>query len=186
MRHKRDFRLHTRNEFERLSHRVIQTKSHLVYRQLFNWSMWKNASTVALTMAAKNEIDTKPIIEKGWEENKSIAVPKVIPNERALDFYNITSFDQTKVDFAGIFEPDPLLTTHVKKNHFDLIIVPGLAFDKQKFRIGFGGGYYDRFLEGLKITTCSLVLDFQLHDHIPREEHDIPLTALVTETGIIS
>ncbi|WP_091587195.1 5-formyltetrahydrofolate cyclo-ligase [Alteribacillus bidgolensis] len=185
MNQKRDFRLHIRNQFEELPVHLINTKSNNVYDHLFRWNMWQEASRVAITMAANNEVETRPIIEKGWEQGKIMAVPKVNPKRRTLDFYEINSFNETREDFAGILEPDPSLTRLIIKTSFDLIIVPGLAFDKQKFRIGFGGGYYDRFLEGLNVTTCSLVLDFQLFDYVPSEGHDIPLTALITETGII-
>ncbi|SDH49482.1 5-formyltetrahydrofolate cyclo-ligase [Alteribacillus persepolensis] len=182
---KRDFRIHTKQQFEKHSISDIKQKSNQIYENLFLWDCWKKAASVAVTIASQHEIDTKPIIEKGWEQGKTIACPKVIPDKRTMEFYQISSFQQTHSDYAGIMAPDPEVTSRISAEYFDLVIVPGLAFDKEKYRIGFGGGFYDRFLAGTSVTTCGLALDFQVFETIPKEEHDIALTALITEAEIV-
>ncbi|MFZ4452029.1 5-formyltetrahydrofolate cyclo-ligase [Salibacterium aidingense] len=185
MKEKREIRLHIRNTFQRLTEQDMEQKGAKICDQLFASSLWQNASTIALTMATKNEVNTRPMIEKGWQEGKCIAVPKADPFSYTLDFYQITSFQETKEDFAGIFEPDPAFSSFIPPDMFDLIIVPGMAFDKEKYRIGFGGGYYDRFLKNIAVPACAVLCEFQLFERLPREKHDIPLDFLFTENKII-
>ncbi|WP_185819800.1 5-formyltetrahydrofolate cyclo-ligase [Salibacterium salarium] len=185
MQEKREIRSHIKEQFEKLEHKKYREKEKRVQEQLFQSSLWQNAQTVGITISMRNEMDTTAIIEKGWEQQKRIAVPKVDPTHHALDFYCLTSFHQTKAAFAGISEPDPAITSTIPAEHFDLMIVPGMAFDKEKYRIGFGGGYFDRLLQGSSAQTCAVLFDFQLYEHIPREDHDIPLHWLITETNIL-
>ncbi|SFE29893.1 5-formyltetrahydrofolate cyclo-ligase [Alteribacillus iranensis] len=182
---KHDMRIHIRDQFKNKSQLQLSSASQKIYHHLFDWYGWENATNIAITMSTDNEIDTLPIIEKGWQERKNMAVPRVDPINRKLHFYKITAVEDTKKEFAGIREPDPARTELLDHSALELIIVPGLAFDKDKYRLGFGGGYYDRLLSRLSVLTCGLSLDFQLFDEVPREAHDIPLDAIVTENGII-
>ncbi|RSL34521.1 5-formyltetrahydrofolate cyclo-ligase [Salibacterium salarium] len=185
MKEKKDIRLHIKRQLQQLQRTQWIEKTERVHAQLFLSSIWQHATTIGITMSMPNEMNTRPIIEKGWEQGKHIAVPKVNPSSHTLHFYSLTEFAQTKVKYAGISEPDPSLTTMIPKEKFDLIIVPGIAFDKDKYRIGYGGGYYDRFLQNIGASTCALLFDFQLYERLPREKHDIPLQRLITESFIL-
>ncbi|WP_240378125.1 5-formyltetrahydrofolate cyclo-ligase [Bacillus piscicola] len=182
---KRDLRLYIRNQFNELRVSERETECEIIYNRLFQWTKWQEAQTVAVTMATRNEIDTAPIIERGWEEGKRMVIPRADPLHHALHFYEIHAYSETEKSFAGICEPDPEKTTYIAPEYFDLIIVPGLAFDVDKFRVGFGGGYYDRLLSTIAVPTCALALEFQLFEHIPHEKHDISLTAIITANSII-
>ncbi len=181
---KKELRKRIQQIFQTTDPSILQAKSERLYTHLFSWSYWQQAKVVATTISTAFEINSTPIIEKGWEEGKWIAVPKAEPKQHHLHFYKIRSFRETKQQFADIYEPDPSLCSPVPPERLELMIVPGLAFDQQLFRLGFGGGFYDRFLQGKHIFLCGLALDFQLVDHLPTEPHDIPLDALITEEGI--
>ncbi|RKD72998.1 5-formyltetrahydrofolate cyclo-ligase [Sinobaca qinghaiensis] len=161
------------------------TMQSYVYEHLFASDMWKKSDRVAVTLSTGREIDTMPLIEKAWEEQKQIAVPKVDPMQRSLHFYSMDSMHELEEGFAGIMEPQTHNKQEWDKNKFDMVIVPGMVFDREGYRIGFGGGYYDRFLEDCRACTCSLAFSYQLIERVPREAHDIPVQAVVTEEGVI-
>ncbi|MCR2845291.1 5-formyltetrahydrofolate cyclo-ligase [Heyndrickxia coagulans] len=152
---------------------------------LFSSGLWKNAGTVGVTVSQHFEWDTKRIIETGWAQGKTICVPKCVPKEKELVFYRLDDFAQLEKSFFNLLEPKPEETAKIEKQAIDLLIVPGLVFDKKGFRIGFGGGYYDRFLAGFPNQTVSLVHSYQLKEHVPSESYDIPVRQIVTETGML-
>lgn len=84
-----------------------------------------------------------------------------------------------------MFEPKEHETDAVSKEEIDLVIVPGLLYNRAGYRVGFGGGYYDRFLKDYRGYTISLAFSFQLIDHLPHEEYDIPVGKMITEKEII-
>lgn len=144
---------------------------------------WHEATTIGITIATGREVETISIIEAGWKEGKEIVVPKCSPKEKKLNFYQIVSFQEVEESFYSLKEPITTLTPFVEKEQIDLLIVPGLIFDKQGFRIGFGGGYYDRYLDGYHKNTVALAFDFQLVDEIPNEAFDIPVKKIITNTS---
>ncbi|SFP22048.1 5-formyltetrahydrofolate cyclo-ligase [Salibacterium halotolerans] len=184
MHQKKEIRRHIRNQFQHTMPEKRYKEADVVYQHLFQSSVWKEAATIAVTMSTRNEIDTEPVIKQAWKERKRTAVPKTNPLHETMTFYHITSFKETKQDFAGIWEPEPDLEAYVSSSDFDLIIVPGMAFDKEKYRIGFGGGYYDRFLQTVDAPTCAILYSFQFFERIPREDHDIPIDFLCVSDGI--
>lgn len=153
----------------------ILTKSHL----------WKNSETIGFTVSSAIEWDTTVLIKQAWEENKTIVVPKSISETKQLIFYKLTSYNQLIIGYANLLEPDPEMTEEISKEEIDLLIVPGIAFDKKGFRIGFGGGYYDRFLEDYNVLTASLVSHLQLIEQVPIDQYDIPVQYLITEHELI-
>lgn|SRR5690625_674938 len=156
-----------------------------IMTQLFQTSIWKNAKVIGTTMAQNFEWNTAEIIQRGWKEQKDIVIPKANKKSRQLTFYTITSFQDVKKGYANIMEPNIYLTEKVSKDKIDLLIVPGLIFDRYGYRIGFGGGFYDRFLADFHQTTVSLASEQQLIDKIPREEYDKPVQFIITENRCI-
>ncbi|XCA84663.1 5-formyltetrahydrofolate cyclo-ligase [Exiguobacterium mexicanum] len=141
---------------------------------------WQKARTVALTLAMDLEIDTRPLIRQAWQAGKSVFVPKV--TKQGLTFHEIFSFDDLEPGVMGILEP----TTPETDETIDLCIVPGRVFNRSGYRIGWGGGYYDRFLATYRGVTISLAYDVQLVTDLPIESHDIPVEYIVTEREMIS
>src|SRR5699024_8900956 len=98
----------------------------------------------------------------------------------------VTNFEQVRRGHFGMEEPVPEKTQKIEKQQIDLMIVPGLIYNESGYRIGFGGGYYDRFLSDFSHATLALLHSDQLVSSFPVEKFDIPVAFLVTEEGMIS
>ena len=157
--------------------RVDYTKQ--ISRQLFNLSEWKQAKIIGITISIPPEVPTLHIIEQAWSEGKEVAIPKCNPENKTMQFKKITSFEQLESVYSGLLEPVEH-TLKVMPYEINLLIVPGLAFTRDGYRLGFGGGYYDRFLSGYNGSTASLAFECQLMDKVPTELHDIPVHQVVT------
>ncbi|MCP3025680.1 5-formyltetrahydrofolate cyclo-ligase [Halobacillus sp. A5] len=156
-----------------------------LYQQLFQSNLFKHSETVALTVSLADEWNTYPIIEQAWKEHKQVLVPKCDRNTKAMTFYQLENLDQLETVYYGLKEPSPEISKLVKKSYIQLIVVPGLLFDHKGFRIGYGGGFYDRYLKDYQGTTASLLSRKQLIEKVPSEPFDQPVQQLFTEDGII-
>lgn len=155
-----------------------------IIKQLLTSSLWKEANVIGITSSTSIEWNTEAIFKQAWLEGKEVCVPKAFPKLSLMKFYTITSFKELTVGFANILEPDVSEEKYVPKEKIDLLIVPGIVFDHKGFRIGFGGGYYDRFLVDFPNKTVSLLSTVQLVETLPIETHDIPVEYLITEKGL--
>ncbi len=158
----------------------------MLHDRLFSSTMWKQASTIGVTIHQPGvEWDTETIIKQAWKEGKRVAVPKCIHKNRTMYFYDFRSFDELEVVYYNLKEPIPRDDRFVHKQEIDLLIVPGVVFDFEGYRIGFGGGYYDRFLADYIHATVSLASTLQLMEYLPKEKHDIAVDVLITEKEMI-
>lgn len=158
-------------------------KEQEIYLALLNSKLWDQASTVGCTISQAHEVDTAPIIDLAWKEGKKVVVPKCTPKESRLDFHQLTSYDQLETVYFGLQEPVPTLCPVSEPNSIDLMLVPGLIFDLEGYRIGYGGGYYDRYLATYANETVALATEAQVVSSVPHEEYDVPVRNLVTEKG---
>jgi 5-formyltetrahydrofolate cyclo-ligase len=154
-----------------------------IINALFQTSEWMKAKTVAITLSQNIELDTSTIIEKAWSEDKIVVIPRAKKN-RKMDFVVYTKETPIEISSFGLREPARDLIA-ISKSEIDLIIVPGVAYCESGFRIGFGGGYYDRFLVNYKGETLSLVLDEQQINSFEIDPFDIPIKLLITPKEII-
>ncbi|MGV2938228.1 5-formyltetrahydrofolate cyclo-ligase [Mesobacillus sp. LC4] len=164
-------------EYEDLSYRVGQ--------QLFQTEEWIEASTIAITVSKAPEVDTFQIIRKGWEQGKRMVVPKCEPKTRQLNFRELKRFSELESVYYGLLEPIVSETESINPDEIDLVVVPGLAFSNEGYRLGFGGGYYDRFLANYQGNTVSLAFVNQIVPEVPVESHDIPVRKIVSSEGVI-
>jgi 5-formyltetrahydrofolate cyclo-ligase len=146
-----------------------------LYAQLFNHPAFVSAHTITATMSHPGEIDTKPIIDYAITAGKQVLVPKTLP-KRQMTFGVFEGVDQLARTKFGILEPTDE-ATFVDKKEIDLIIVPGLFFTKEGFRIGHGGGYYDIYLADYPGQTISLALPGMMDQAIrfDQDDFDIPV-----------
>ncbi|WP_226036904.1 5-formyltetrahydrofolate cyclo-ligase [Aquibacillus saliphilus] len=158
----------------------LEMKEHILQS---NW--WKNAKSIGITMSKSHEWDTTGIIEAGWLQGKKMCVPKCYPEISQLEFYQLNTYDQLESVYYNLLEPKPEQSVKIQKCELDMIIVPGLLFDAKGFRLGYGGGYYDRYLENYNGITASFVSNQQITSVIPTNSYDIPVKHIVTETGIL-
>ncbi|MGF2716548.1 5-formyltetrahydrofolate cyclo-ligase [Bacillus cereus] len=166
-----------------LSEEQYTTLSEQIAVSLYAQKEWAEAKTIGITLSMDNEVNTYPIIEKAWEEGKKVVVPKCNKGTRAMSFRKISKFDQLETVYMNLREPIPALTDEVNADEIDLQIVPGVAYTERGERIGYGGGYYDRYLVHYKGKTLSLAYDFQMVKHIPVEPFDKNVKKINTEKG---
>lgn len=156
-----------------------QNEEKKLYTKLFVQQAWLDAKTVAVTMSMGFEIDTHPIILRGQEEGKQVLVPRTLPDHQ-MEFVTVDESSQFAETSFGVMEP--VGGKVLKPDQIDLVIVPGVAFTKSGKRLGFGGGYYDRYLAAYKGNTIALALDVQLADEDAwtSEKTDIKVDTVVS------
>lgn len=182
---KSQLRKRMKRELDQLSLPVYEDLSHQIATKLFIDEDWKRASTVGITVSNRPEVDTYQVIRKAWEQGKRVVVPKCVPRVQELDFRTLTRFSQLEMVYSQLYEPKVSATEPVPSHDIDLLIVPGLIFSTSGYRIGFGGGYYDRYLKDFKGKYLSLAFHFQVVQDLPIEDHDIPVAKIITNEGTI-
>ncbi|PFW55776.1 5-formyltetrahydrofolate cyclo-ligase [Bacillus cereus] len=168
-----------------LSEERYTTLSEQIAFSLYAQKEWAEAKIIGITLSMENEVNTYPIIEKAWEEGKKVVVPKCNKETRTMSFRQLSTFDQLETVYMNLREPIPVLTEEVDADEIDLQIVPGVAYTERGERIGYGGGYYDRYLVHYKGKTLSLAYEFQMVQHIPVEPFDKNVEKIITEKGTI-
>lgn len=153
--------------------------------RLYQTDCWKNSSTIGITLSSAVEWDTKSVIRRAWSEGKQVAVPKTIPSQKKMQFYYLTNFEEACPGHFGMLEPVPEKTVPVNKKDITLLLVPGLIYTKEGFRIGFGGGYYDRYLADFPNRSLALLHSSQIVPEFEVETFDRPVDYLITEKETI-
>ena len=145
-------------------------------------------STLLGYLPAEGEIDTLPLLEDAWRRGKRVAVPYCLPGTRIMEFYLIHSLQDLTKGSYGILEPDPALCQKLEDFSGCFCLAPGLAFDREGYRLGYGGGYYDRFLGGPYAgkPTAGACYNLCTVKKLPRGTYDLPCDYLITETKIKS
>lgn len=146
---------------------------------------YKSAKNICIYVNFKSEINTREIIAIALKDRKNIYVPRVKKN-RKMEFIKINSLKDLEENKMGILEPKLDLTESVEKvEKVDINVLPGLAFDLNRGRIGYGGGYYDRYFQNIECLKISLCYEIQIIEKIPMEKHDIQYDYLISEKGIL-
>lgn len=148
-----------------------------LYTQLFDCQLWQDASTVAVTMSMDNELNTQPIIDMAINVGKKVFIPRV--SKKDLLWFDYSKNRLTKSNF-GILEPNQEVKFAHSLNEIDLMIVPGVAFTPDNYRVGYGAGFFDRVLSEYSKDTISLVLPPQLIDNFSRKQWDMPVKNMLT------
>ena len=164
-----------------------ELKDNIILEKLFETNLYKNSRNIFTYISFGDEINTIKLIERALKDNKNISVPKTYRETRTMNAIFIPCLKELKENHMGILEPidDSIV---IKKEDIDLIIVPGAVFDKDFNRIGYGGGYYDRYLEDIAYKNNKVVLayDFQIVDKIEKEEHDVKVDIIITDKQILT
>lgn len=174
----RKITLQVLNNLDLLEH---QQKSDKIHKKLLVEESIKKAQVIGITLSSFPEVDTWGLIEELWKRGKRVVVPKCEPLTRGMTFYEIESFGQLEVVYMKLNEPIPNVTKKIEALLIGVLIVPGIVFNKKGYRIGFGGGYYDRFLSGYDGITIALAFNNQIVEEVPVERYDLPVDYILTE-----
>ena len=150
-----------------------------IFQNLISLPAYQTASMIFCFVSTKNEINTLPIIEHAFHTGKSVAVPKC-QKKGIMDAVQIHSFDDLENGKYGILEPKD--SCHiVAREEIDFAIVPCLSCNSEGYRIGYGGGYYDRYLANLSCETAVVCYQEMMCDEIPVEPFDVKMDVVVTD-----
>ncbi len=171
----------------KLSDNEVNSLSDSIFLNLRKNNFLNSSSHVMVYLDFKHEVKTDAIIKYFLERSKKVYIPICIPETHELCISRITSLEELQSGHFGIREP---MLQHIRLSDsslIDLVLVPGVAFDKVGNRAGFGAGYYDRFMKRLKpeAVKAALSYSFQVVDLVPSDEYDIPVDYIVTEKGTI-
>lgn len=148
--------------------------------------VYQAAEKILFYMPHRGEVDLRPLMELGWREGKQVVLPRSVPHTRELELYRIDSFGDVVRGTYGIREPVPMEGNRVAPEDVELVLVPGIGFDEVGYRLGYGGGYYDRFFAGKggDAIRIGVAYSFQWVPTVYPESHDQPLHGVVTPTEI--
>lgn len=149
-----------------------------------NLDEYKQCEKLFAFVSSQIEVDTMSIIRQALNDGKQVAVPKCTDKNGKMEFYYISSLNQLEKGTFGIMEPKKDICEQVTDLESGLCIVPGICFDMFGYRIGFGKGYYDRFLERFGGITVGLCYSKCTEHELPKGNYDKPVDILVTEKFI--
>ncbi len=169
---------------ENLSQSEIDFLSEKLFKNLTETSLYKNAKSIFIYISVGKEAPTIKIIEDALSKGKIVLVPKVISKEKKMYPVRINSLNDLVPGVFNIPEPREVI---IEDFDPDLTIVPGLVFDRSGNRIGYGGGYYDRYLSSIKSSTIKLAYgySFQLTENFKSEVYDVKMDYFLSEDGLL-
>lgn len=166
---------------EELSHEERNQAARMVCQWITEHAAFKRGRTILFYMPFRGEMDVRPAMEAAWKRDKCVVLPRAEPHSKSMTFWRIDHFLQLETGAYGIQEPLEREEARIEADELDLIIVPGVAFDPKGYRLGYGGGYYDRFFaNNKKAFRLGVGYPFQLVSTVYPEKHDQPLHGLIT------
>ena len=173
---KKELRARIRQQKRAMTEEQIASKSARLGELFVTSEAYKNAATIYGSLPYNQEVRTVPMLEQAHRDGKRVAVPKCYGDE--MRFIYLEDLNAVAPGYAGI--PEPIADGPVADDKTALVLMPGMAFDPQGHRIGYGGGFYDKFLASEPgHPTLALCYDFQMLEHLETEEFDIPVDTVL-------
>ncbi len=185
---KKELRRQVIAERDQLTDEEITAKSASVAERLYSLPAFQQAETVMFFVSFGSEVDTRPMVEEAISRGKTVLAPKALPQSRELIPSRIIGWESDLMPgYYNILEPRAGALRPYEPEQIDLLLVPGVAFDLKGNRLGYGGGYYDRFFLLLKPGTpvAALVFDLQIVPQVPVDEWDRPVDFVITERRLV-
>ena len=173
---KQELRQRIRQQKRAMSPEEIESRSSQLCEKFLKSDAYQSCRCLYGYLPYNQEVRTWHILEQALKDGKKVAVPKVYGDE--MKFLYLTDFTQLTTGYAGI--PEPSFDEPVAEDKTALVLMPGLAFDKEGHRIGYGGGFYDKFLsKEPEHPTLALCYEFQMVESLETEEFDIPVDTVI-------
>lgn len=178
---KKELRKRILNIRNNMSLEDAEKNSSIITDKIINTDIYKQSMVIFIYMDFNKEVMTSKLIKQMLSEKKRVVIPYTDTINTELIPSEITKEADLKLNSFGYYEPINILPVDIEE--IDLVIVPGVVFDKQLNRIGFGKGYYDKILVKLKPSAVKMAVahEFQVLESIPTEEHDIKMDIIITE-----
>lgn len=181
---KQEIRRRIMQERRRLKKPWVDDTSIEIVENLKRLPQFQSAKTIHTYVAWRNEVNNHQLIKDILAESRRVVVPAVDLCHHTLLHSLISNFDDLRPGTFGILEPPADRIHSIDISEIDLILVPGLAFDRSGNRLGYGGGYYDEFFKQSDALKIALCFDFQIVEKIPTRAEDERVDILVTENGV--
>ena len=173
---KKELRQAIRAQKRAMTEADILRRSEILAEKFARSDAYRAAKTIYGYLPYNQEVRTVPMLQRALDEGKRVAVPKVYGDD--MKFIYLDDLTQVAKGYAGI--PEPIADAPVAQDETALVLMPGLAFDRQGHRIGYGGGFYDKFLaREPHHPTLALCYDFQVQEALQTEEFDIPVDTVI-------
>ena len=175
---------------DRIPPRERLLRSERACRHAAGWLREQGADCFLAYAAFRSELNTRPLLEWGWRSGAAVLLPVCRTADRSLELYRVRSLDELKPGAYGVPEPDPAQAERwPDMRAVGAVFVPGLAFAPDGSRLGYGGGYYDRFAARMRAEGCAarwmgLAFGAQIVPEVPVEPHDARLDGYITEDGV--
>lgn len=165
-----------------------QSLSGRIAENLWSVPEFVTAETILFFLSFRSEVDTLPMIRRALDENRTVCIPCTEIDDKSMTASRIQNLDgDLRLGNYNILEPKTECLRPVPPEKIDVILMPGVAFDPAGGRLGYGGGYYDRFLEKCdpRCLLVALAFELQIMDHVPCADHDAHIHRIVTEERVI-
>jgi len=173
----------------KLSLKDVANWSDQISSQIKGLPIFKSATTICVYSPIGNEVDTASIVKEALKNNKQVAYPKTDATTMTMEFYKVKNISDLTLVKSGNFtlrEPSPNPNMKVIPDGKTLMIVPGLGFDQQFYRTGYGGGFYDKYIaQHPSLITIGVCYDFQLIPSAYPNQYDKPVGSIITPTRYI-
>ncbi len=160
---------------------IRQSADSAIAAQVRKLWQYKRNDILLTYVSTSIEVDTLQIIRQAIEDGKRVAVPRCVPGTRNMEFYYIQSVEELKPGAFGVLEPDPTAAEEMTDFSKGLCIVPAFSYDWRGFRLGYGKGYYDRFLSRFEGSIIGICYSACVQRSLPHGRFDRPVELLVTE-----
>ncbi|MFZ5998791.1 MAG: 5-formyltetrahydrofolate cyclo-ligase [Nitrospirota bacterium] len=164
---------------------IKRIKDAAIKKQLFALPEFNNARSVLFYASFKSEVDTLALLPESLAHGKRVALPKVDRASGTLILFEIKTMEELVPGYLGIPEPNLPEARIIDITDIDLVIVPGVAFDGQGNRLGYGKGFYDKLLSHTQVRTVALAYEEQVLNRIPAEAHDRTMDIIITDKRIL-
>ena len=158
-----------------------------ICRTAVSLASYRYAKYILMYAPTEEEIDVMPIALDALAKGKRVAFPKCRPETHTMDYHFVTSVDELSADYMGILEPsgDAPLFDPGSMSREALCFVPGLVYDMKGFRLGYGKGFYDRYLTSFEGNAVGIVYSDFIVPEVPRGRFDVTIKILLTEKGVV-
>jgi len=169
---------------KRMSEKEVRDKSHIIIKKLMETDEFKKAENLMVYLSFANEVFTFDLIEKSMKMGKKVIVPYTIKDTYKIIPTLLKNIEEDlEISSYGYMEPKKDKIQPILEENIDLTVVPGLAFDKKMNRIGFGKGYYDRYLAKTRQESKNIAIayEYQVLEAIPTDDFDVKMDFIITE-----
>lgn len=155
-----------------------------IYQSVVNLPEYQNADLVLTYVSTPIEVATFRLIAAAWAAGKTVAVPRCVEGEVAMEFFQIRSMSDLESGTFSVLEPNPARCKKLSAFPDSICVIPGLSFDKEGYRLGYGKGYYDRFLNQYRGFRIGICYEACIKSRLPHGRFDVPVHVLITESTV--